>query len=187
MPKQYMQWRWWTIALRGVAAILLGVFSLLAPQVTFLSLVMLFGVFALVDGVLALAIGTRTVQTRGAIIARGLVSIIAGAVALAWPGMTALAMLVTIGTWAIISGLLEIAAAVRMRKLIQHEWMLGLEGALSIGFGVALLMSPLAGAIVIGLWIGAFALVLGGMLVASGFRVRSLAKEHPELAQALPA
>jgi uncharacterized membrane protein HdeD (DUF308 family) len=187
MPKQYMQWRWWTIALRGVAAILFGVFTLLAPQVTFLSLVMLFGIFALVDGVLALSIGSRTVQTRGAIIARGLVSLIAGVVALAWPGMTALAMLVTIGVWAIVSGGLEIAAAIRMRKLIEHEWLLGVEGAISIVFGAALLMSPLAGVIVIGIWIGAFALVLGGMLVASSFRVRSLVREHPELERAVPA
>ena len=181
--KQYMLWRWWTIALRGVAAIIFGIVSLFAPETAFLSLVLLFGVYAIVDGVLALSIGTtRAGQSRGMIIARGLVSIAAGAVALILPRMTAIVLLFVIAAWAIVSGILEIVSAVRMRKLIKYEWLLGLEGALSIVFGIALLIAPLAGVIVIGLWIGAYALVLGGMLINTAFRVRSFAKEHPDLA-----
>jgi hypothetical protein len=101
---------------------------------------------------------------------RGLVSIVAGLIAFLMPGITAFALLVVIAAWAIVAGISEIAMAVRLRKMIEYEWLLGLEGALSIAFGVLLLLSPLAGAIVIGLSIGAYALVLGGMLIVEAFR-----------------
>lgn len=176
--KRYMTWRWWSIALRGVAAIILGILSLYAPAVTFLSLVIVFGVYAIIDGVLALFMAARgTGTSQGAIILRGIVSIIAGVLALVWPGITALALLVVIGVWAIIAGILEIVVAVRHRKELEHEWLLGLEGALSLAFGILLLFSPLAGAITLGLWIGVYALVFGTLLVAAGFRMRSRQKK----------
>jgi uncharacterized membrane protein HdeD (DUF308 family) len=89
-----------------------------------------------------------------------------------------------IAAWAIISGILEIVMAVRIRKEIKGEWLLALEGVLSIVFGVLLSIAPLAGAIVLGLWVGAYALVLGGMLIASAFRLRRHVREHPEMAAA---
>ena len=177
-----MKWRWWTVALRGVVAILFGVVSLWAPSVTLVWLVIVFGVYAIVDGVLALALAARPVQSRLAIVGRGLVSIIAGLLALILPGITTLVLLFVIAAWAIVSGILEIVLAIQLRKQIEGEWLLAVEGVLSIGFGILLMIAPLAGAIVLGLWIGAYALVLGGMLVASSFRLRSYAKQHPELA-----
>jgi uncharacterized membrane protein HdeD (DUF308 family) len=184
MVKHYERWRWWTLALRGVAAIVFGILSLFWPGVTFITLVALFGVYALVDGTLALSMGFRRDRegVDSALIARGIVSIIAGAVTLTWPQISALALLVLIGLWAIVGGFAEIVAAIRLRKVIEHEWLLGFEGALAIAFGVALLVSPLAGAIVIGLWVGAYALVLGGMLVGGASRIRTVMREHPELA-----
>jgi uncharacterized membrane protein HdeD (DUF308 family) len=106
---------------------------------------------------------------------RGLVSIAAGVIALVVPKITALVLLIVIAAWAIVAGITEIVMAVQLRKRIEHEWLLAIEGVLSVAFGIILFLAPLVGAIVIGLWIGAYALVLGGMLIASAFRLRSAA------------
>lgn len=173
------QWRWWAVVLRGIVAIAFGVLSVYSPTAAFASLVVLFGVFALVDGALVLGMGLREARYhRGALIARGLVSILAGLIALVWPAISSLALLVVIATWAIVAGVLEIAMSIR--RNIAHEWLLRIEGVLSIVFGVLLFLSPLAGAIVLGLWVGAFALVAGGMLVQTGFRLRSISHAHAQ-------
>jgi uncharacterized membrane protein HdeD (DUF308 family) len=179
---KFKRWRWWTLALRGVAAILFGILSVFAPGLTFVSLVLLFGVYAVVDGVLALTLATRPVGPRLVLVARGLVSIVIGIVTMLVPGITGLALLLVIAAWAIVSGILEIVTAIQLRKQIEGEWLLALEGILSVAFGVLFVLAPLAGAIVIGLWIGAFALVLGGMLVSTALRLRSYVHHHPELA-----
>ncbi|HEX3758261.1 MAG TPA: DUF308 domain-containing protein [Kofleriaceae bacterium] len=175
-------WRWWTVALRGVVTIAFGILALIVPTVAFTSLVILFGAYAIVDGVLALVLASRPVQPHGALIARGLVSIAAGILALVWPGITGLVLLIVIAAWAIIAGLLEIGWAIQMRKQLEGEWLLALEGVLSIAFGVLLILSPLVGAIVLGLWIGAWALLLGGVEISTALRLRSYVHHHPELA-----
>lgn len=180
---RFKEWRWWTVALRGVAAVLFGILSLAAPGVAFMSLVILFGVYALADGILAFALASRpTLLPKSPMYLRGIVSIIAGLLALIVPDITALALLVVIASWAVLSGVFEIVMAIRLRHKIEHEWLLGVEGAVAIAFGVVLLLSPLAGAIVLGLWVGAYALVLGGMMIATAFRLRSYAASHAELA-----
>jgi uncharacterized membrane protein HdeD (DUF308 family) len=179
-PMPIHRWRWWSIALRGVAALALGIISLFWPGLTFVSLVFVFAAYAIVDGVLALMLASKNlVQPRGWIIVRGLVSVAAGLIAFLIPGITAFALLVVIAAWAIVAGISEIVMAVKLRKMIKYEWLLGLEGGLSIAFGVLLLLSPLAGAIVIGLWIGAYALMLGGMLIADAFRLRRASAPPP--------
>ncbi|MDB4963584.1 MAG: hypothetical protein JWP01_3583 [Myxococcales bacterium] len=183
--KEFRRWRWWTVALRGVAALLLGILSLFAPGITFVSLVILFGAYAIVDGVLSLGLMTKVRgPLRTSMIVRGLVSLAAGVLALVFPGITALTLLMVIGAWAVVSGIFELVMAIRLRKEIKGEWLLALEGSASILFGVMLFVAPLAGAIVLGLWLGAYALVLGGMLMASSFRLRRYEHEHPELAAA---
>ena len=176
------RWRWWTIALRGAVAILFGILAMARPGAAFLSLVLLFGIYAIVDGVLVLVLASRPVEPRGALIARGLASIAAGVIAWVWPGITAFVLLIVIAAWAIVSGALEIAMAIQMRKQLEGEWLLGLAGALSIAFGVLLLLSPLVGAIVLGVWIGVWALVVGGMELGTALRLRSYVHHHPELA-----
>jgi uncharacterized membrane protein HdeD (DUF308 family) len=180
-PK-FTRWRWWTVALRGIVTILFGVLAMIAPGTAFVWLVLVFGVYSIVDGVLALALASRRVQPRVALIARGLVSIAAGIIALVWPGITALVLLIVIASWAIVSGVLEVVTAIQMRKQLEGEWLLALEGVLSIGFGVLLFLSPLVGAIVLGLWIGAYALLLGGAEISTALRLRSYVHHHPELA-----
>jgi uncharacterized membrane protein HdeD (DUF308 family) len=176
------RWRWWTVALRGIAAIAFGILSMFAPGITFISLVLLFGAYSIVDGALALALASKPIRPRLPLIARGLVSIVAGVIALAWPGITGFALLLVIALWAIVSGVLEIVMAIQLRKEIEGEWLLAVEGVLSIAFGALLVLAPLVGAIVLGLWIGAYALVLGGMLVATAFRLRSYTRRYSELA-----
>jgi uncharacterized membrane protein HdeD (DUF308 family) len=166
--------RWWTVALRGLAAVILGVLAIFMPGLTFLSLVILFGVYAVVDGLLSMTIGLRSGDEPAwaSIIGRGLVSVVAGVLALAWPGITGLVLLMVIAAWAIVSGVLEIVAAIRLRKEIEHEWLLGLSGALSIAFGILLFISPAAGAVALGIWVGAYAIALGVMLLGVSFRLR---------------
>jgi uncharacterized membrane protein HdeD (DUF308 family) len=179
---KFTRWRWWTVALRGIVTILFGVLAMVAPGAAFVWLVLVFGVYSIVDGALALALASRRVQPRFALIARGLVSIAAGVIALVWPRITAFALLIVIASWAIVSGILEVVTAIQMRKQLEGEWLLALEGILSIAFGVLLFLSPLVGAIVLGLWIGAYALLLGGAEISTALRLRSYVHHHPELA-----
>ena len=172
--QKFRNWRWWTVVLRGVAAIAFGLISLARPGVALLSLVILFGIFAIADGVLALSLGAGALVSRGAMYGRGIVSIVAGVLALAMPQMTGIVLIALIGAWAIVAGIFELVMAFRLRHEIQGEWLLGIEGALSIAFGVLLFISPLAGAVAIGLWVGAYALILGGMMVATGLRLRQV-------------
>jgi uncharacterized membrane protein HdeD (DUF308 family) len=173
------------VTLRGVAALLLGILSLFFPAAAFLSLVILFGAFALVDGVLAFGLAPKLPGSlKYAVIARGVVSILAGSLALFVPGISAFVFVMVIAAWAVASGVLEIVMAVRMRHQLEREWLLALEGGLSIAFGVLLFLSPLAGAIVLGLWIGAYALVLGGLLIGTSLRLRRYEHEPPLAAAA---
>lgn len=183
--QKYRNWRWWTITLRGVAAILFGVLALASPATALKSLVLLFGIYAIADGVLAFALGGSPLVSTAATYAHGLLSIAAGVITLVVPQVTAVALALLIGAWAIVTGILEIVMAIRLRHEIKGEWLLGIEGALSVAFGVMLFVSPLIGALVLALWVGAYALVMGGMLVGNGLHLRSV--ERSMLPGAMPA
>ena len=163
------QWRWWIVVLRGIAAIGFGILSLLELGGSFESLAVLFGGFAIVDGLLWLGVGHHADVPAG-MVSHAVVSLSAGSFALLAPGLTPFALLLVIAGWAIIAGGLELAMAAWMPG---HDWFLGIAGALSVAFGMAVFVSPLAGAIVLGLWFGAYALVFGGMLVEAGLRLRT--------------
>jgi uncharacterized membrane protein HdeD (DUF308 family) len=103
----------------------------------------------------------------------GIVGIAAAVVTVAWPGITALVLVYVIAAWAIITGVLEIAAAIRLRRHVRHEWLLVLGGIASLVFGILLMIAPLAGALVLAIWVGVYSLVFGVMLLALGLRLRS--------------
>jgi uncharacterized membrane protein HdeD (DUF308 family) len=167
---------WWIIALQGVATIVFGVLALVWPGITLLALVFLFGAFALIDGLLALLHGIRRGGDGGRPdwwrIARGIVGIAAGVVAFAMPGITAYGLLILIAAWAIVSGTIELVAAYQLRDVIRREWLLALDGAVAIIFGIALVVFPSAGALAVVWLIGAFAIVSGVILLARAFRMR---------------
>jgi uncharacterized membrane protein HdeD (DUF308 family) len=170
--------RWWAVALRGVAAILFGVLALAWPGITVFALVILFGAYALVDGAftLAAAFGHRNNgRTRSSgpwLFARGAAGILTGIVAAVWPGITALALLWVIALWAMVTGVFEIAAAFQLRKEMRREWLLALSGALSVLFGVLLVVWPAAGALTLVVLIGVAAVALGATLLILGLRLR---------------
>jgi uncharacterized membrane protein HdeD (DUF308 family) len=170
---------WWTFVLRGVFAILFGLLAFLMPGVALLSLVFLFGFYAIADGVfnLVAAFSHRRAPGDGsqpwwALLIQGILSIIAGVLAFAIPGLTALALLFLIGGWSIATGVLALVAAVRLRKQITGEWLLVLSGVLSIVFGALLFAFPRVAALAVTLWVGAYAIVFGITLIALGVRLR---------------
>ena len=165
---------WWVVALRGLAAVVFGILAFAWPGMTLAVLVILFGAYALVDGILGLIAAFRgETQHRLALVLEGIVSVLAGLAAFAWPGLTALVLLYIIAFWAIVTGVLEIVAAVRLRRIISNEWGLIIGGALSVLFGIVLLVAPGAGALAVVFLIGAYAVVFGIALLGLAWRLRA--------------
>ena len=174
---------WWAFVLRGILAILLGVITFVLPGIAFGALVLLFGAYALVDGALSFAGAWRAAQSHerwGALLLEGIAGIMTAAVTVAWPAITAIVLILIVAAWALVTGIFEIVAAVRLRKHISGEWLLALAGLASIVFGILILIAPAAGALVITLWIGAYATFFGVTLVALGLRLRKWTKTLDE-------
>src|SRR4051794_10288152 len=129
--------RWWVLLIRGICAIALGVCAIFWPGITLLALVILFSAFAITDGLASLVLGLRG-EPDGTVwwtmVVLGVLTIIAGVLAVFWPGITLLVLLAIIAASAIVRGVLEIASAIALRKEIQGEWLLALSGLLSIIF-----------------------------------------------------
>lgn len=172
-------WGW--VMLRGVAALTFGLLTLFNPAISLGALIILFGAYALVDGIFTIisAIANRHDEEHWvALLIGGIVGVAAGVVTFVMPGLTALVLLYIIAAWAIITGVAEIVAAIRLRRVIAHEWLLILAGVLSVIFGVLLLVAPGAGALAIVLWIGAYATVFGIVVIALAFRLRQWHREY---------
>jgi uncharacterized membrane protein HdeD (DUF308 family) len=174
---------WWAVALRGAAALIFGILIALWPDIGLTALVLLFGSFAIVAGVFNVIAAVR--RRRGerrwwALLLEGLVSVAVGAVTLIMPELTALALAYVIAAWGILTGIFEIAAAIMLRRQIRGEWWLALAGVLSVAFGAVLAIWPGVGALALVLWIGAYAIVLGILLIALGFKLRRLRFELPD-------
>lgn len=166
---------WWLILLRGIAAIVFGILAFAWPGITLLSLVILYGAYALVDGVLSVAAavgGGGGAAPRWWLVVVGLLGIAAGLLTFFWPQITALVLLMFIGAWALIHGVFEIIGAIRLRKEIDNEWMLILSGALSVLFGAAMLIMPGAGALALIWVIGAYSIIFGILFIGFAFRLK---------------
>lgn len=172
---QFIGRNWWLVVLRGICAILFGVLAFTWPGMTLGVLILLFGAYAFVNGVLAfIAAFSHSTGTPWWILAlEGLVSIAAGIATFLFPGITAVTLLVVMAMWAIITGVFEIGAAIQLRKEIEGEVWLGLAGLASVLFGVVLLARPGVGALAVVWMIGTYSILFGVLIVALGFRVKS--------------
>ncbi len=172
---EHLSRNWGWIVLRGVAAVLFGVLAFLWPGITLAALVIVWGAYALADGVLSLIAAYR-IRDQGkpfwSLVIVGLLGIAAGIVTFIWPGMTALVLLMFIAAWAVVMGVFQIIAAIRLRKEIQNEWLLALSGVLSVLFGIIMFVAPGAGALAVIWVIGAYAIVFGVLLIWLGLRLK---------------
>jgi uncharacterized membrane protein HdeD (DUF308 family) len=167
---------WWLLAIRGLLAVLFGLAALVFPGLTLLVLVLLFGAFAVANGVMAVII---SFQERNVfpqwwlLLIEGLLGILIGLLTFLWPSITALVLLYLIAGWAIVTGVLEIAASFSRRLPATMEGILGLSGILSIILGVLLAIRPGAGLLSLVWLIGVYALVIGVLLIIRAFRFRT--------------
>ena len=169
---------WRKLAVRGVAALLFGLLTLAWPRLSLTALVLLFGAYVLVDGLFTvaavLADAPETRRERVWLLLEGIASIAFGVVTLIWPDITALALLYLIAFWALVTGGLEIASAIRLRRQIRNEWLLAALGALSVVFAALLLIDPGAGAIAVTWIIGWYAVISGALVLALALELRRL-------------
>lgn len=169
--------KWWVLLLRGLGAIGLGILLIWWPGVTLLTLVILWGLFALVDGLAGIMLGIRG-EADGTMwwtmMFLGVLGVGAAITAFIWPGMTAVILLWLIAWTAILRGLFEIAAAIRLRKHIDNEWLLAISGLVSVVAGFLVLRNPAAGALAVTLVIGGYMIALGVVAVVLAFRVKGL-------------
>jgi uncharacterized membrane protein HdeD (DUF308 family) len=173
---------WWLVVLRGVLAILFGVLAFVWPAITWLTLILMFGIYAIVDGIAAVVTGfshTKDSPRWWMFLLEGLLGIAAGVIALVAPGLTSLVLIYMIASWAVITGILEIVAAIRLRNEITNEWGLGLGGLISIVLGVLLFLQPAAGSLAIIWLIAAYAVIFGILLVILGFRLKNWGVPNP--------
>jgi len=166
---------WWLVLLRGLLSIVFGVLAFIWPAITLFALVVLYGAFALADGVVAL-IGAFTGRLKPLptwwLVLVGLAGIGAGIVTLLWPGITAIVLVMFIGAWALVHGIFEIVGAIQLRKEIDNEWWLILGGVLSVVFGLLVLLAPGPGALGLIWAIGAYSIAFGITWIMLAFRLR---------------
>ena len=175
---QVVSRNWWMLALRGVFAILFGLVALLLPRIALLAFIYVFAAYAIIDGIVAVFVSIRergSLNRWGWVLAEGILSVVAGIVAVVYPGLTALVLLYLVAAWAVLTGVTEIVAAFRLREQISREWALGLAGLLSIVFGIILFIRPGAGLLAI-LWlVGIYAIIFGILFIVRAFQMRSWA------------
>jgi uncharacterized membrane protein HdeD (DUF308 family) len=177
---------WWSVGLRGILGILFGLICLLTPGLAVEVFVILFAAYMLVDGVFAIAAGIKAARNGerwGLLILEGIVDLAAGLVAVLWPAITLVALIWIIAIWAIISGALMLGAAFTL-NLDHGRWWLALGGIASIIFGILLVVEPLIGAVVLTMWVGAYAIVFGIFLLVLAFQLHGKKEERERKAPA---
>lgn len=178
---------WRTLALRGAVALAFGLTALLWPGITLAMLVLLFGVYALIDGALTITLGARHLAQRRAWIVglEGFAGLGLGLAVLAWTHVAAELLVVAIALWAIATGLLEWAAAVRLRREVPEEVLLAIAGTASVALGVAILFWPTTGTIALVLMLAGYAVIFGTSMIVQAFRLRRVVRgpegEHPHV------
>ena len=168
----------WSVALRGIAALIFGFFALRRPGAVLLGMVLVFGAYALVDGILTLVSAAKENPEygRGWLVLEGLVGILIGLATFAWPGITVLVLTYLIAAWAIVKGVFELVGAIRLRRYIRHEWLYIVGGLVSILLGIAIVARPLVGALAITSMLGIYGMFFGVVLLGLSFNLRRVEK-----------
>jgi len=184
MPRvtQQLTSNWWALALRGVLGILLGLVALTRPGITLAAIIALVGAYMFVDGVVAIMAslrGMRAGDRWGWMLVEGIIGIVAGIIVFRTPATAAIVLVWLVAFWAILHGAAEIGAGIRLRKIIENEWLLILAGVLSLALGIFILMRPGLGVLLLVTWIGVYALFAGIVTLMLSFRVRKWSHEHP--------
>jgi|SRR5262245_14351473 len=170
-----------SLATRGIAALIFGIIALLLPAQVLFGLIVLFGAYALVSGIVALVAGLKkNVDGRGWLLAEGVIGILIGVITLVRPGVTAVGLTYLIGAWALVTGVLQMAEAFVLRKYMQGEWRYLLAGVVSVAIGLLILARPFAGALAIPVVLGIYGLVFG---VSSLMASRAVGKLEKALAE----
>lgn len=165
---------WWALALRGVVAILFAIIAFFWPGITAVALILLFGIYAGIDGVLALVAALRAARHHGrsgALLVEGVLNILIAVIVFAWPGTALVALIYLIALWALLTGVALTAAGLALIRL-SGEWLLVVSGVLSILLGIILFAHPAVGVVALSWWLGAYALLFGIALVSAAFRIR---------------
>jgi uncharacterized membrane protein HdeD (DUF308 family) len=171
---QLLAQNWWVVGLRGLFALIFGATAVLLPGVTIAALVLVFAAYMLADGILAIIVATRAGRRHdrwGLLLVEGILDLVAGGLAVAWPLITVLAFVYILAAWSIVTGGLMFSASFRL-QLTHGRWLLAPAGAVSVIWGILLLFWPFAGAIALAWWLGAYALVFGIALLMLAFRLR---------------
>jgi uncharacterized membrane protein HdeD (DUF308 family) len=166
---------WWAFVIRGIAAVLFGLLALVVPTATMLSLVLVFAAYALVDGIFAITAAVRAARAHerwGLLVLEGVVDILVGIAAVAWPGLTVVLFVLLIAFWALLTGGLLLAAGLKV-DADHGRWGMILGATASLLLGVLLLIAPLIGAVVLTWWIGAYALIFGIAMLVLAFRLKA--------------
>lgn len=174
--KRLLANNWDMVLVQGILAVLFGIATLALPGITLIALVALFGGYALIDGVISIVIAIKDRKENDKwwlLLLSGLVSVAAGVVTFAWPGITAISLFYVIVGWAIASGVVEVILAIQLRKEIEGEWLLVLDGILSVAFGILLATQPAIGLLAVLWMIGAYGIAGGVTLIVLAFRLRN--------------
>lgn len=171
----FLSRNWWLLLLRGVLAILFGVAAFVWPGLTVAILVMFFGAYILLDGIVGVVDSIRyraQIKNWWLWLLEGVLGVVVGGLTLLMPGVTAFVLLMFVAAWAIVGGILRIIAAIELRKKIEGEWLMALGGVISVLFGIALVVLPSAGILSLIWLIGLWAVLIGVILVVLAFRLR---------------
>jgi uncharacterized membrane protein HdeD (DUF308 family) len=176
----FLSKNWWVLVLRGVCAVLFGVMTFIWPGISIAVLVLMWGAYAFADGILSIIGSFKGGREAGFpwwLLLTGIAGVAAGALTFVNPKMTGLALLLLVAAFAIVRGIMEIAAAIRLRHEIEHEWLLAIAGVMSVVFGVFVAIFPGAGALAIVLWIGVIAVAIGVLEITVGLRLKGAAPQ----------
>ena len=176
--------RWWVFLLRGLAAIIFGVLVLIWPRITLLTLITLFGVFVLLDGIFSLAAGIVSIGRNKrwwAMLFSGLLGVAIGVLTFLWPDITGVVLLYFIAAWAVVIGIMDIVIALQLRREIEGEWMMILDGVFSLLIGILFFVFPQTSALALVTLIALFVIAVGIILIVLALRLRKMGQELKDL------